>query len=108
MNHKLLFCEGCDNIVSVLKNRKKIFICPLCGTINKRYREKILEGYIKILSPNTKCVINSCSSNDIHFNKLSEEEQDAINFLNYNGWRIIFVKGDQNSTEPPIDEKRKL
>lgn len=108
MKHKLLFCEQCDNIVSVLNNKKESFICPLCGTINERHREKKIDGYIKLLSPKTKCIVNSASIDDIYFNKISASERDALTFLNNLGWRIIFVKGDPKDSEPPTDEKRKL
>ena len=92
MKHKLLMCEGCGNIVSVNKNHKPTFVCPACGCINTRDRITQREGYIKLVSPKIKGIVNTddLEQNALIFPTLPVEIQESIMILNNSGWKIIF------------------
>jgi hypothetical protein len=93
MDYKLAICEACENIVSLEDNKKEIFICPLCGTLNERTSTKLYEGEITALSPVMQCEMEldtNKQSGTLMIESLDKDLQDALQTLISFGWKLKF------------------
>ena len=95
MEHKLLICEECENIVSVEDSGEPTFICPACGTINDRERIQLYTGSLTIISPKMKCRIGTDEDEGIIGVESADEDLlSALTVLSKYGWSMRF-KGER-------------
>jgi hypothetical protein len=91
MDDKLLVCEQCENLVSVNDNNEPIFVCPACGTINKRDQSQVYEGFLEIKGPDLECEIEDFDGEDLFtVANLPEEVEYALMVLMKYGWGVKF------------------
>lgn len=99
MEYKLLACEDCENVVSVLDNEDDVFICPICGTINDRKRSIMYKGALTITSPDMRCKIGTDEEEGVI--GVADADEDllfALTILGKYGWNMRF-KGERSKED---------
>jgi RNA polymerase subunit RPABC4/transcription elongation factor Spt4 len=91
MEYKLLHCEECDNVVSVKDNNRAIFVCPVCGVLNKRKQTTSYFGKLIITSPQMNCELNDVEEGVISIPNANDDILHAIMILNKFGWSMKFL-----------------
>jgi predicted RNA-binding Zn-ribbon protein involved in translation (DUF1610 family) len=92
MEYKLLPCESCENLISVIDSKAPTFVCPVCGVINERSRIKKCFGIMKATSPKLECQIDFTDENEgmMNIECMADEVKEALEVLRQAGWEIVF------------------
>jgi predicted RNA-binding Zn-ribbon protein involved in translation (DUF1610 family) len=100
MEYKFLHCEECDNVVSMEDNKRATFVCPACGSLNKRERSSTYFGRLEIKSPDMDCDLdNTKEEGVISIPDADEDLLSAIMLLSKYGWSMKFIGSAKPKSE---------
>ena len=86
----LINCEQCKHLVLVSpKKDDRVFICPICGTINLLNHEQI-EGILKLESKPILCKKDIESKDSVILESLPPDLEASIRILIKYGWKLMF------------------
>ena len=93
MEYKIMTCDGCQNIHTVKDTQDPVYICPICGCINRRNTMIKYIGNVGIESPELTCHLEGVEEGNDGIISIPDEDEEltaALMTLVKYGWSLKF------------------